>query len=93
MHRAREPERTCVGCRSKGAKGELVRVVRTPGGDVQVDPSARQAGRGAYVHRTESCVSRATRGGALARALRTPLSAAEAASLLQELRGTLGVTT
>jgi predicted RNA-binding protein YlxR (DUF448 family) len=69
-----------------------MRVVRTPSGEVQVDPSARLAGRGAYVHPSEPCLVRAARGGGLAQALRTPLSAAEAASLMQELRGTLGVT-
>ena len=92
MARAREPERTCVGCRSKGEKGGLVRVVRGPGGEVHFDPTGKRPGRGAYVHRDESCLARAARAGVLGRALRAPLSAAQTASLMQEVRAIQDVT-
>ena len=82
----------CVGCRSRSAKADLVRVVRMPGGKVQVDASGRHAGRGAYVHRSPDCLARAARAGALARGLKARLAVPEAASLMQELREALGVT-
>lgn len=66
------PERTCVGCRAKRPKRELKRVVKTPAGDVLVDPTANMqtAGRGAYVCAQKQCLAKALKTGALARALR-----------------------
>jgi uncharacterized protein len=86
----REPERTCVGCRIRAPKADLVRVVRRPGGGVAVDGTRRAAGRGAYVHRAVDCLDRAARSGALTRALKVGLTPAEAASLMTELRETIG---
>jgi hypothetical protein len=55
------PQRTCIGCRTVLAKKELVRIVRTPDG-VMIDPSGRQAGRGAYIHNQRSCWQKALGG-------------------------------
>ena len=49
------PQRTCIGCRQVGTKREMMRVVRTPEGQVLVDPTGKRAGRGAYVHRAREC--------------------------------------
>ena len=86
----RQPERTCVGCRGKGPKPSLLRVVRTEDGIVRFDLTGRAAGRGAYLHPDPGCVMRATRHGSLGRALRAPLAPAQAASLMQELGTMLG---
>lgn len=43
------PMRTCVVCRDKKPKQELLRVVRTPEGEVQVDVDGKLSGRGGYV--------------------------------------------
>ena len=77
---AREPERSCVGCRRRAPKAELLRVACTPSG-VRADPTATAPGRGAYVHRDPSCVDAALRNGAIARALRVGLSEGELARL------------
>ena len=79
------PERTCVGCRSKALKAELVRVVRRGDGAVVLDPAGREQGRGAYVHPSRDCARKAQRTGALSRALRTRLDAAGTARLMEEL--------
>jgi uncharacterized protein len=50
-----------------------MRVVRTPTGDVIIDPTGRAAGRGAYVDRSVECIDSAITKGALSRALKTPL--------------------
>ncbi|MEP7104386.1 MAG: YlxR family protein [Chloroflexota bacterium] len=68
---AHEPRRTCVGCRQEGAKGELVRLVRAPGGQVVIDLAGRAPGRGAYLHRRRDCLEAAHRRGGLNRALKT----------------------
>ncbi len=49
------PQRTCIGCREVEAKRELMRIVRTPAGRVVVDPTGKQAGRGAYLHKEREC--------------------------------------
>lgn len=63
------PQRTCVACRQKDAKREYVRVVRTPDGRVEIDPTGKANGRGAYLCPRRSCWQRALENGALARAL------------------------
>lgn len=90
MRRRPQPIRTCLGCRQKEDKSGLVRIVRRPDGGVAVDPTGRAAGRGAYLHASRDCLSRAARGGAIARALKTSLAQAEAARLMAELKGSLG---
>lgn len=85
MRARREPERTCVACRTPAGKRELLRIVRSPSGEVQVDPTGRASGRGAYVHRDPACARGALRRGVLARALRTGLGSEEAARLGREI--------
>ena len=75
------PERTCVGCRSKAPKRDLVRVVRARDGDVVLDPSGSAPGRGAYVHRDGGCLEAALLSRGFERALRTGLTADAAARL------------
>jgi predicted RNA-binding protein YlxR (DUF448 family) len=77
---AHEPERSCVGCRKRATKAELVRVARTPEG-VRMDPHGTAPGRGAYVHPDPACVAEALRKGVLAGALRTGLAKEELARL------------
>jgi len=79
-----------VGCRRRAGKAGLVRVVREPGGGVSVDPTGRTPGRGAYVHREESCVRSAVQRGSMARALHASLGEAEVGRLVNELASTLG---
>jgi len=56
------PQRTCVGCREVHSKRQFVRVVRAPDGRVQIDPTGKRAGRGAYVHERRACWEQALRG-------------------------------
>ena len=68
------PVRTCVGCRERAAKRELVRV--TAGSDVDghpavlPDPDGTATGRGAHLHPTTACLELAVRRKAFPRALR-----------------------
>ena len=72
-HARHIPERTCIGCGRKAAKRELVRIVRTPSGEVVMDPTGREGGRGSYLCPQPSCWEAALRKGRLAHALRAPI--------------------
>ena len=66
------PQRTCVGCRTVLPKRSLLRLVRRPEG-VQVDPTGKLAGRGAYLHNRRSCWEKGLKGP-LAQALKITLT-------------------
>lgn len=89
MPSAHVPVRTCVGCRERGAKADLLRLVVPPGDSIRWDPSGSAPGRGAYVHPRRVCVEAALSRGALARGLRTRLDEHGAATLRAEIEGEL----
>ena len=66
--------RTCVACQQEKAKRELVRVVHTPAGAVEIDLTGKKAGRGAYLCATKSCWQLGLKKHALERALKTSIS-------------------
>jgi predicted RNA-binding protein YlxR (DUF448 family) len=80
------PQRTCVGCREVLPKRRMIRIVRTAEG-VQVDPTSKMAGRGAYLHDRRECWERGLKG-ALANALKVTLTMDERAKL-EEFMSTL----
>jgi predicted RNA-binding protein YlxR (DUF448 family) len=63
-------------------KRELVRLVRTAEGTVEIDESGRRSGRGAYLCPTRQCLETALKGGRLEQALRTGLDGAVRQQLL-----------
>jgi uncharacterized protein len=75
------PQRTCVACRTTGAKRGLVRVVRTASGNVEVDETGKKPGRGAYLCRTKECWNRAIKGKVLEYALKTAITSEDKAAL------------
>ena len=79
------PMRMCVGCREMKPKGSLIRVVRSPEGEVSLDPVGRKPGRGAYVCRDVSCLNRAIRQKQLERQLQAVLSPETAGALRETL--------
>ena len=75
------PLRQCVACRQMRPKRELVRVVRTPSGEVRVDATGKVAGRGAYVCPRPECADQALRQGRLQHALEVVMPATVADTL------------
>ncbi len=67
------PMRMCVGCREMKEKKTLIRVVRSPEGEVSLDPTGKKSGRGAYVCRNADCLKRAIRQKQLERQLEVTL--------------------
>ena len=53
------PQRRCVGCGEHFPKGELVRVLRTPEGEVTLDLTGKKSGRGAYICKKSACLQKA----------------------------------
>jgi predicted RNA-binding protein YlxR (DUF448 family) len=82
------PQRTCVACRQTDGKRQLVRVVRTTTGTVEVDSTGKKNGRGAYLHADPACWDAALKRKALQHALKTELTQ-EDRSGLDAFRATL----
>jgi uncharacterized protein len=70
------PMRMCVGCREMKPKKELIRAVRSPEGEVALDPTGKKPGRGAYVCLSAECLKRALKQKQLDRALEAGLDEA-----------------
>ena len=61
------PQRQCVGCRTMKDKKELIRVVKTPEGEIVLDVTGKKSGRGAYVCHDPECLKKARKSRALER--------------------------
>lgn len=71
----RTPIRTCVACRTAGGKRGLLRVVRLANGaGIELDPTGKKSGRGAYLCATDACVTLALKAKKLERSLKSPLT-------------------
>ena len=68
------PMRQCSACRGHFEKRQLLRVVRTPEGNVTVDTKGKVNGRGVYICKNEECLEKAIKSRALSRALEVPIS-------------------
>ncbi len=80
-HRKHVPIRTCIVCRQSQGKRELIRIVRTPSGIVEIDLTGKAPGRGAYLCRTRTCWEQALSGHRLSAALKATPSSDELAAL------------
>ena len=85
MKEKKVPMRMCLGCREMKPKKELLRVVRSPEGEVSIDVTGRKPGRGAYMCRCAGCMKLALKQRQLERAFGCALSEETHASLLKEL--------
>lgn len=65
------PLRTCVVCKEQRPKGELMRVVRTPEGEIVFDRTGKQNGRGAYLCDNADCVQKCLKKRLLNKVFRT----------------------
>ena len=79
------PQRQCMGCRERKPKPELIRVVRSPEGSVDLDFRGKANGRGAYLCPNAECLKKAMRSKALERSLETPIPEAVYQRLAAEM--------
>ncbi len=75
------PQRTCIACHQVKPKRELLRIVRTPEGHVEMDPTGKKSGRGAYLCATRLCWTTALQKKRLEQALETTISEEDRAAL------------
>ena len=68
------PLRKCIGCEAMKPKKELIRIVRTPEGAIELDKTGKKAGRGAYVCHDPACLQKARKKRAFERALEVTIS-------------------
>ena len=67
------PMRQCLGCREAKPKKELIRVVRSPEGQISLDFKGKASGRGAYICHDPQCLKKAIKSKALERAFYTQI--------------------
>jgi len=79
------PQRMCVGCQEMKPKKELTRIVRTPQETVEIDPTGKKSGRGAYLCPKRECLEKALKGKRLEKALQRPISQEIVDALVQRL--------
>ncbi len=78
--------RTCIGCRQAKNKKELIRVVKNKEGQVFVDLTGRQNGRGAYICANKDCLEKAIKTKSLEKTLKTAIDG----EIITQLRSQLG---
>ena len=86
MIKRKTPMRMCVGCREMKAKTDLIRVVRTPEGNVVVDRRGKLSGRGAYICPTGECFKKAVKSRAIQRQLEVEIDETTMAALEIEVQ-------
>ena len=68
------PQRKCVGCNEMKDKKSLLRIVRSPEGEISLDLTGKKNGRGAYVCPDKACITKAVKEQRLDRALEKSIS-------------------
>ena len=79
------PQRTCMACQAKKDKRELVRIVRSPEGEISVDSTGKKPGRGAYICPNLECLNKVIKSKRLERSLETTISQEIYESLKEQL--------
>jgi len=76
------PQRTCIGCKCKKPKKEMIRIVRTPDGKIIIDETGKKSGRGAYLCGDVKCLDIAFKENSLNKSLKQDIPL----QILDELR-------
>ena len=85
MKEKKIPLRMCAGCGEMKPKAELVRVVRSPEGEISYDPTGRKNGRGSYICKSRECFLKAVKKKAFERAFSVRLSDEVIKSIEEEI--------
>jgi predicted RNA-binding protein YlxR (DUF448 family) len=78
-----QPLRTCTVCRQIKGKKELVRIVRTPEGKIEIDVTGKKEGRGAYLCRQQACWDKLAKGKQLENAFKSGINKNEVEQLIK----------
>ena len=81
----KQPERRCTGCGEHFPKKELIRVLRTPEGEIVLDLVGKASGRGAYICKKAECLKKARKARRLEASLECAIPDAVYSRLEEEL--------
>ena len=81
------PMRMCIGCREMKPKRELIRIVKTPEGEIKLDLTGKLNGRGAYVCRSVDCLNKIRKSNGLSHTFGMKVEAEICDRLQRELEG------
>lgn len=79
------PLRMCTGCGEMKVKKDMIRVLKTPEGDITIDATGKKNGRGAYICNSLACLQKAVKSRGLERSLRTEIPPELMESLTKEM--------
>jgi predicted RNA-binding protein YlxR (DUF448 family) len=85
VRRKKIPMRMCIGCREMKPKKELTRIVRTIEGTIEIDPTGKKSGRGAYFCKNDRCIEASIKEDRLSKALDFHVTEEMALSIKEEL--------
>ena len=79
------PQRTCMGCNEKKDKKDLIRIVKNKNGEISIDKTGKQEGRGAYICDKVECLDKVIKSKRLEKVLETKISS----EIYEYLRGVI----
>lgn len=85
MIQKKKPARRCMACNEQKEKNELLRIVRTPEKNVEIDLTGKKNGRGAYICKNESCLNKIIKSKRLENILEINIDS----SFYEEIRGVI----
>ena len=74
MQNKKTPMRMCLGCGEMIPKLTLIRIVKTPEGEIKIDPRGKMNGRGAYICKNPKCLNKARKSRRIETALEISIS-------------------
>ena len=85
MVKKKKPERTCMACNEQKEKQDLLRIVRSKEGIIEVDLTGKKSGRGAYICKNEECLEKIIKSKRLERVFEKEISQ----ELYESIRGVI----
>ena len=85
MNTKKKPERRCISCNEKKEKNELLRIVRTPEKNIEIDLTGKKNGRGAYICKSEECLNKIIKSKKLERSFEVEIKS----DFYEEIRGVI----
>ena len=85
MVEKKKPERTCMACNEQKEKQELLRIVKSKDGIIEVDLTGKKNGRGAYICKNEDCLKKLMKSKRLERVFEKEISS----DLYESIRGVI----
>ena len=79
--------RQCIGCQEMKSKKEMIRVIRTPEGEICIDVTGRKNGRGAYICHDMECLKKAVKNHGIERSLKMQIPEDVYKRLEEEMSG------